>query len=1388
MPKSLTDLNDYSSLGFQYIDPGTFNITFSNANTTNQTISTTEDSGHYVPVGVNITALSAVPSDVNTVRYTINGNTVGANLYCSWVDTEFPDGLVLTNPSAGVYTLTNLTGLTDWSDYKSPLLIAKDRANNWSYTGNIQYPNPSNVAATLSKAWTNTVTVGSSHNELTGGSAETYTEDTTQDINNNPYISDEYAGPGNYTLTIAPDNTAAVFRVDIVNTLGVTSTWNTTTKTRTLVGTKAQINQSLTEAGFLTLIPAADFGSNYNLVYSLTNPISGLVTAYSQAWTVSGAHGEYSIGTSYNYTEDEPLTLSHSITDVDPSVVDYQHIWQQIAPDPTANPGQFIVDSVRKDPDGYYAEFGSKSALNSRNIQFDPPPDYAGSITLYYTQYKNDAQQGMVLQASNVSVTLTNTSSHNDYSLTTTYNYTEDTDLALVSSITDTDATANGYTVTWTQTSPDPATNPGRFKQNSTYGAYGAPGVKTGTKTQVNATTFAYDPPADYTGTINLLYNQVKADANGLNYTQANVGVTLTNISATSEYTLTTAYNYAEDAPATLTWDVTDTDADSTWTVTWDQASPNKGTTPGRFIVDGTKQGFGNAWSYTSNNKTTLNNLVVQYDPPSDYTGTVGLTYSQSKVNSGGNVVIQANAVAVTGTCTSTHTDFSVTNLVNFVEYIQNPVTFQITDTDTDVVSYFVSISGEGQLYVDGVATASPWEITDSKVNINAKTVTWYPPGNPASSYYLYYTQKKNDAAGSQITQASNYLITMSIDTTPRYVIPGPLSFNEDQAISLSNWSVADYGKDYSIGLASAPHGTFFNTSNSYSYGNSVTLTGNKATIDGLYDVINWIPGTDQNANAVITYNQINTTNNWVNAANVAVPLTFGTPQTDYTLTASYSYTQDKRVPLQFTVGDTDTDVSSYNLTVTQVTPDPATAPGYFYDWSGSTGNSTQTNFGFGSGVNNTINYPTSANIAGQSAGFQAKLNFMGNSAYTGGIANVTGYNFNYFPPSNHTSNIGLTWTLSKTNYSTSVTTVLANAVPITLTCANSQANLYSAVSSYSVVSNSPVTLGFTIDDWDRVKWGGGIGPVDAENKGAYYYKITQVSPAPTTASTKGFLHSSTLTAGNLTYTGNSSTVTNGPGGGNALVSSPTLAVGSLDALTVPPIAPYNVVQTGPGTAIIYYSPPDYSGNVQLSLDIYKTRNGANVVVANAVPLTIAVSADGTAKYGVPSSRVGCNTNGYTDMALDVGGGVIQTMRIDDTVGNTFKPTQNTKYDYSGGANALSGTYDFTAVHTTYNVNLSVSPTNLGNLWLTTGTEANVNPVVNLGTNYTWPAISKGEFNRLMSGNDNTPEDVRFRAGNTTGNVTVTMSITRNLDGVVLANNVSWGSTAGGTFASIQII
>jgi hypothetical protein len=135
--------------------------------------------------------------------------------------------------------------------------------------------------------------------------------------------------------------------------------------------------------------------------------------------------------------------------------------------------------------------------------------------------------------------------------------------------------------------------------------------------------------------------------------------------------------------------------------------------------------------------------------------------------------------------------------------------------------------------------------------------------------------------------------------------------------------------------------------------------------------------------------------------------------------------------------------------------------------------------------------------------------------------------------------------------------------------------------------------------------------------------------------------YSGTSTPGNITVVFNATTVIN---------PAPEAVQGA-----TPPVWP---TSTATQERVEYYAPPGYTGNVTLALDIFKSRNGANIVLANSVPITVTVPQDNQGPAGnnfLPVSTIGITKtmpigNPYSfasDMAMvDPAGGRIDWQNL----------------------------------------------------------------------------------------------------------------------------------------------
>lgn len=273
---SLQELNNYSSTLLSYTDNRPYSITFSsNAAPVTQNIAVTEGDTHVAQAGINITSVISTPDDIT---FTIDLTSLpGATV--TWP--PLPTGVTASVPSTDVYRVTGVNSANIWNTIKSPTItMPRDTGNNFSYTSSIEYPvyNSSSL-----KQWVTQVAV-TNLPELSAATNIDYYGGYSQSIDGNPIILDAENTTGTYTMAIIPSATAAVTSLFTLGTGGTTS-FNNSTKTLTIVGTRTQVNSHLNN---LVLDPEDGYTSNFTLTYSLTNPVSALNTQVTQTLTYTG--------------------------------------------------------------------------------------------------------------------------------------------------------------------------------------------------------------------------------------------------------------------------------------------------------------------------------------------------------------------------------------------------------------------------------------------------------------------------------------------------------------------------------------------------------------------------------------------------------------------------------------------------------------------------------------------------------------------------------------------------------------------------------------------------------------------------------------------------------------------------------------------------------------------------------------------------------------------------------------------------------------------------------------------------------------------------------------------------------------------------------------------
>lgn len=255
---SLTELNGYAAnKTLPYTDLRSPNVLFDSANAANQTQTVNEGFAFNSSVGIEISEIINGVSSAPT--YTIDVSNVPGTVV-SWA--TLPNGITLSVPSAGVYTLSGMTDVSQWDLIKyGSINLPANYFGVWTYVSSINYYN--GVSGNQQQAWTTAVTVNDVQ-FLTTPVSFTYTVDAVSNITNTPQLANLDASyPGaTWTVTGTPSSTASI---DTWTTTGTGGTFsvNATTKVFTISGTRTQVNSRLAGLQIDANATSTDFALTY---------------------------------------------------------------------------------------------------------------------------------------------------------------------------------------------------------------------------------------------------------------------------------------------------------------------------------------------------------------------------------------------------------------------------------------------------------------------------------------------------------------------------------------------------------------------------------------------------------------------------------------------------------------------------------------------------------------------------------------------------------------------------------------------------------------------------------------------------------------------------------------------------------------------------------------------------------------------------------------------------------------------------------------------------------------------------------------------------------------------------------------------------------------------
>lgn len=254
---SITDLNNYSITSIPYTDyrePGVIYTTMES----NISQAIWEGDRPEALLGIDISDIINVNN--NSLSYTIDMSTCG-NIIPTWSNVT---ANITTTITGNVYTIGNITSVSDWTQIKQPLMIAPiDYTGLYHYTSNVRYQG--NVLT----QWGSTVTVNDLP-ELSEPLNYYYILGVPDVIANVPQIVD--IENSTYTLDITVSNliVAQNLTIDSVALSSNTATFN---------GNASTLNSKLSSIIFYN---PNNYNVDWYISYRLINGSSGIITNKTQ--------------------------------------------------------------------------------------------------------------------------------------------------------------------------------------------------------------------------------------------------------------------------------------------------------------------------------------------------------------------------------------------------------------------------------------------------------------------------------------------------------------------------------------------------------------------------------------------------------------------------------------------------------------------------------------------------------------------------------------------------------------------------------------------------------------------------------------------------------------------------------------------------------------------------------------------------------------------------------------------------------------------------------------------------------------------------------------------------------------------------------------------------
>jgi hypothetical protein len=751
---SLSELNNYGSTSVQYQDDRPTVVTFSSSTPSNQTLTIPEGSTFIIPMGIDVTYMQSVPSDFTyeiIVPYFPSSFSAvipyaGFDIF-TMTTTEILTSGVLT---ATKYSITGIYSKQLWDYLKLTRIgTGKDVTGTYVLQQTVKY-------GTVEKSWTTTVTL-EDWPEITVPTTTFYDEDSPQIIVGVPQITDvETPSSDTYHYTLVISGTSGFIKTLSATYTGTyetpqTITWDNTAKTLTLHGCKDFVNDALNHVRFVP-------GYNYvttpvTLTYTLTNPGSGLVTVVNQEFTLRNTHlSIQNMSLPRTFTKNYPSLVFPTTP---PQIIENLDVTYTIKfilenPDGYLGLGESFATPVGWDNDTRtYTYTGNQAQVNLvfSTLRFFPIKDTNTGTNVTYEQYVD----GNLVSWDTFTLTVAFTGQSRFTGGTSSVVIAEDTivnavgmDLATLTPhhteayvlVLSTSVAAGVLSVdnTWTTTSTQVYKN---FSAPANLTEYFANSQSASAFSLWLTPDFESVSPFSFTETMQIggTYNGTTFSG-GTQYTATKA----VSMNRHGEMGVTLGLYYQEDT-IQPTFDGVhgmSTDLDtrmSSITGTFFQTTPTptvgnaatgirwyKAIKPNTWTNPVQVTNWGEPLVITESDTTSFNQYNVYWEPIRDYTGTIGVNYSQSKVVNG--VTYDQGTMLVNTTCNLVNASYAVP--VNTTIHPTDKFYFTgliVGDAGSVARTYTLTITTTtlGKLYLNNIyQTGNTMTFTGSSATINS--------------------------------------------------------------------------------------------------------------------------------------------------------------------------------------------------------------------------------------------------------------------------------------------------------------------------------------------------------------------------------------------------------------------------------------------------------------------------------------------------------------------------------------------------------------------------------------------------------------------------------------------------------------------------------------------